>query len=289
MHPSIISLVAVAWFLLSLLMGSINDTLMQAMGYGCSAFQITFLRFFWALLTLMPLMAIKGPKAFKTKRMRLHWARGGLLFLGMALWAFSLKWVSVPTATVITFTIPLFTLLLAIVILKERVSWPRWAATFVGLIGTAVVLKPSATVPIQAVGILLSVIAFSLLDVINKKYVAREPMLPMLFYSNIATLVFSAGPALFSWTPIGLGAHGLFLLLGLSSNLLLYALLRAFKQADISLLAPFRYCELLFSTGITFILYNTLPPLTTWIGAAIIVPSSLFIVYEAEKLRRRYE
>lgn len=284
--PAFLGLMGVAWFLVSLLMGSLNDAVMQFLGADYSSFQITFLRFLWAVLTLLPFMLARKTGSFKTERLGLHAARGALLFLGMALWTLSLQWVSISTATVITFTIPFFTLLLAIVILKERVSSARWLATALGMLGTLVVLHPTEALSLKSGGILLSVVCFALLDVINKKYVDHEPMLAMLFYSSGATVLFSLLPACFFWKTVSIEAHACFFFLGASSNFLLYALLKAFKTAEISLLAPFRYCELLFSTSIGFLLYQSLPPLTTWIGAAIIIPSSLFVIYEAQRRQR---
>jgi len=76
--------------------------------------------------------------------------------------------------------------------------------------------------------------------------------------------------------------------LGAGANLLLYCLLKSFSLVDASALAPFRYTELMFSAAVGALIFSEIPAVTTLIGAAVIIPSTLYVVW-AENRKSREE
>ncbi len=69
-------------------------------------------------------------------------------------------------------------------------------------------------------------------------------------------------------------------LLGITSNLILYCLLKSFKLIEVSSVAPYRYIELIFSAVLGYIIFDEIPDLTTIIGSAIIIMATVILVYE---------
>jgi len=275
----------IAWFVLSLVISVINDVFAKYLGQDLHSFQITFMRFLFGTLTLLPFMLYYGKKAFRTERVGLHIFRGGVLFVAIALWCFGLTIAPISTATTLNFTIPMFTLVLAIPFLGEKVGLSRWVATIIGFVGVLVVIGPGHVdfTPLTLL-LLLSAVLFAGLDVINKKFVVKESMLAMLFYTALFTTLLGAIPAYKVWHALSLSQYSLLFLLGCGANLILYCLLKGFALADASALAPFRYLELLFSAGLGFFIFKEVPILGTCIGALIIIPSTLFIIlYETKR------
>ena len=68
-------------------------------------------------------------------------------------------------------------------------------------------------------------------------------------------------------------------LLGAGANVLLYCLLKSFSLVDASALAPFRYTELMWSAAVGFLVFGEIPAVSTLIGAAVIIPSTLYVVW----------
>lgn len=225
-------------------------------------------------------MLYQGKKAFLTHRWGVHAARGFLLFIAISLWGQGLQIAPITTATIVSFSVPLFVLLLAPILLQERVSWPIWVATIGGFAGIVLVLRPNLqTLNQGSLFFVIAAILFGLLDILNKKYVTQESTLSMLFYSSVVALVFITYPAVQVWrTPHLHELIGL-LVLGIGGNLILYFLLRAFALASASSLAPFRYLELFISMLVSYTLFNELPTTYSYFGAAIIIPCTLFIGY----------
>jgi S-adenosylmethionine uptake transporter len=226
-------------------------------------------------------MLYQGRVSFQTHRSLLHVIRGVLLFVTISLWSHGVKEAPITTATIMSFTVPIFVLLLAPIFLKECVTWPMWMATLVSFGGIILVIQPTqGSFHSASILFVLAAALFGLLDIINKKYVTQEPMLCMLFYATLTATILLIFPAMRAGTIIPTGHALLWLLaLGIGSNLILYFLLKAFTLTSVSSLAPFRYLELLISMGGGYLLFQELPSRNSYLGAAIIVPCTLFIVY----------
>lgn len=280
----------VFWFILSLVVSVSNDVIAKKAGVELPAIQIVFLRFFFGVLTLLPLMiylTARGKNQFSTTRPLLHIIRGALLFVGITLWCYGLNIVPLAMATTLNFTIPMFTLVLAILFLKEEASVVRWVATIAGFFGVFVLMDPTGeSFEVSSLILLVSAFLFASLDILNKKFVIKETMSSMLFYSALVTMLLSAPFAIYSWHPVMLADLGELLILGIGGNLILYLLLKAFSLVDASALTPFRYLELVFSTVVGYYYFGEVLDSYFWIGATIIVLSSFLVVYLESKQRK---
>ena len=273
-------IIGVLWFVLSLIISIFNDVFMKHLGNNLHSIEITFFRFLFGTLSLLPVMLCVGKKSFKTSRIGIHFFRGALLFAGIALWCYGLSIVPLAMATTLNFTIPLITLVLAIFFLREKVGWVRWVATVVGFLGVIIVIEPnSANFNVLSLLILLSAGMFAGLDIMNKKFVVKESMLAMLFYTALLTMFFAAIPTIVVWKAPTMRELSILLCVGCSANLLLYCLLKGFSYVDASALAPFRYVELMLSAGLGFLVFAEIPSKSTILGSAIIVPSTFLVVW----------
>lgn len=223
-------------------------------------------------------------QSFKTSRVEVHFIRGAILFLGIALWCYGLSCVPIVSATLMTFIIPLFVLMLAPIFLKEKVNKHLIFATIVGFIGALISLNViKIDFSLTSLALLVSAFLFASLDIINKKFVMQESMLSMLFYSALVTSILGAIPAYLVWQSVGL--HDLLILgyLGAGSNIILFCLLKAFARVTASSVAPYRYLELFFSAAIGFIIFSETPNSTMIIGSLLIIPSTIYVTISKAK------
>lgn len=282
--------IGISWFILSLVSSVLNDVISKYTGMRLHSFQVAFFRFGFGALTLIPFIIYYGPSTLKSSNPMVHVARGVLLFLGMTAWTYGLTIAPVSTATVLSFSIPLFVLVMAVFFLNENIIWQRWLVTIVGFLGILVTLKPHADdFNPHVLVFVLAAMAFATLDIINKKFIIQESMISMLFYSAIITALLSIPPALHYWqTPT---THELILMfiLGASSNIILFLILKAFALVDATAVAPYRYLELVISVIFGYILFGEIPDSSTWYGAAILIPSTLFIIYSENAAIKKTE
>ena len=81
-------------------------------------------------------------------------------------------------------------------------------------------------------------------------------------------------------------ALGLLLILGSLSGYAHLLVVRAFRMAPLSLLAPFQYFEIISATILGYALFGDFPNLWKWVGIAIIVGSGLFIIWRERMAAR---
>ncbi len=269
--------IGISWFIMSLVISSFNDVLVKLLSH-IPSMQVAFLRFSFGCISLLPFLAIRGSKAFKTTRIWIHIIRGAILFAAMSMWCCSLSVVPIVQATLITFTIPLFVLLLAKIFLNEKITPQLLFATFIGFFGAVLSFDIASTsFNILSLLLLISAFLFASLDIINKKFAHSETMLSMLFYSALVTAILGAVPAYLIWQDISIESWLYLMLLGIGSNLILYCLIKALQCVQASDIAPYRYIELVFSGVAGIVLFNDVPSKMFVASACLIIPSTIFI------------
>ena len=268
------------WMIMASLVSNSNDLVIKLLGQTFSPFQLTFLRFFASATLLIPFILKQGVSTLKTDNIGYQITRSVLLFVAIALWCYGASKVELTLITTLSFTVPLFVLPLASIILKEKIGAQRWIATLCGFAGIVAVAHPaniSAILPVLA--LIISCIFFASLDVINKKIIIRESMLNMLFYSACGTALISLPFALYVWTELALLDYLYLAILGIGSNLILFFILKAFSCTEVSSLSPFRYTELIVSAFMGYIIFNEIPSSSLIVGAIIIICSTLAVSY----------
>ncbi|MBN9343754.1 MAG: hypothetical protein BGO76_01320 [Caedibacter sp. 38-128] len=279
----------VFWIVLVCLISNLNDILMRLAGTRLPSMQISFFRFFFAFLTLIPFMIVRGKEAFMTAQPGFHLLRAILGFGAVAFWCTGVGKAPLAVVSTIALTVPIFVLPMAFLLLKENVGWQRTTATLAGFAGILVIIKGTAGeeallsslyhLDNGSVFLIAAAILFALSDILNKKMVHQESPLTMLFYFAAGTSLLGAIPAAMVWETPTLTELLYLFCLGAGGNLILYFLLKAFAATDVSALAPYRYVELIFATFFGYILFHEIPTEMTLLGAAIIVPSTFAIAY----------
>ncbi|MGB1234726.1 MAG: EamA family transporter [Planktomarina sp.] len=107
------------------------------MGDPLSPLQVSHAWFLFAVIPLYMVAAYLRPK-FTKVHWKLHLIRNSLGYVGgVGLYA-SAAWIPLTDATALSFLNPIFTMLLAIPLLGEKVGPWRWVAAVMALIGASV-------------------------------------------------------------------------------------------------------------------------------------------------------
>jgi S-adenosylmethionine uptake transporter len=207
--------------------------------------------------------------------------------LAMLPWCYSLIKLPLPLVTTLGFTTPLFVTLLAGLILKETLTWPRLGATFLGFLGIACSVGFSFSgANMGVLLVILATVLFALLDIINKKLVSGpESRISVMLMPTIWSCMFIFPLALMSWqAPSGAELQSMFFL-GIGSNLMFFCLLKAFSAYHVSALQPFKYSEFFFSCIASMIFFQEYPSKNLLWGLLFIVPSTLYLSFNEFKAR----
>lgn len=278
----------VFWITLVALTSNLNDILMRLTG-RLPAEEITFFRYFFATVSLIPFIFIEGIKAFKTERLFLHLIRAAMLFGAIFCWSKAVSMVPLAVVSTVALTVPIFVLPMAKIFLNEHIGVPRTLATLTGFGGIFIVIYGtsqhddflSALLAFNngTFYLIIAAVLFAASDIVNKKFVSRESNLSMLFYIALFTAIIGFYPAVQSWITPSVQEFIFLGVLGIGGNLILFFLLKAFSATDVSALAPYRYTELIFAGLFGYILFREIPSQWTLMGSMVIVAATASITY----------
>lgn len=285
----------VFWIILVCFVSALNDVFTRLAGYDLPSLEVSFFRAFFSTITLFPLIAFFSIESLKTKQLSMHFFRSILLFSALSCWCLGVVQNPLSTASVLAQTTPLFVLLFAYILLKEKIGSFRLTATLFGFLGIIVTMQsPDSTsliygIKIESLWFVIAAVLFALSDIVNKTMIKNEPILSMMFYLAFGTSLIAFIPMLFVWVCPNLKQIFWLFCLGFGANSILYCLLKAFAATDISALMPFRYVEIFFAVGFGYFLFYEIPTIFTLIGGIIIVPSTLIIAIHEVKLSQKIE
>lgn len=183
---------------------------------------------------------------------------------------------------------PLIITAMSVVLYRERVGWRRWTAISIGFAGALLVIKPiPSEFDIWAVVAAASAIAAAVRELQTRQIGRAVPALVVAFWGAIAITfcgaVFVAVEDWRMYQPAEL--FQLFIAAAFVGNAI-YLLALAFRDVDLSVVAPFRYTYLLTSAVGGFLVFGEVPDAWTVVGAALIVGSGIYALHR-EAVRRR--
>ena len=257
----------------------------KQLGQSIPVAQIIFFR---GLISMFVLAIVAwrgaGLHLLTTRNWRAHAARSLAGACSMFCWFAALTMIPLAQMTAISFTIPLFLTVLALVFLNERIHAYRWTALGIGFAGVIIIVAPDLTsgggnVLGVGVSLLAAVLAaFALLFL--RRMSVHEHALTITFYffatsTSLAflTLIFGGWPAPTRTQWMLILMTGLFGVLG--QLFMSYC----YRYAEASLVAPLDYVSMLIAIVVGYYFFSEIPNLSTWFGAPLVIASGLIILW----------
>ena len=257
---------------------------------GVNVVESLFYRQCGSALCATGLVAV-GP-GFASLRTQRVWAHVGRMALGLGAMGLNfLAFIMLPLAeaTAIGFSVPIFSVVLAALILHEPAGRWRWSAVAAGFIGVLLIVQPgSGDVPLLGASVaLVAALMTASVTIVIRRLGATERAATTVFWFAVSSLVPLGFAMLFfgklhdpvTWTMLG----GLALVGGLAQLTLTGAL----RLAPVALVMPMDYTSLLWAVLLGSWIFAEVPTPWIWIGAPIIIASGLVIVWREHRLHRR--
>jgi drug/metabolite transporter (DMT)-like permease len=245
---------------------------------GVPPFEVVFLRNFFCMLFLLPLLFWRGRALLRSEQLPLYGFRTFMSFVSMTAWFSALAMVPLAQLQAIGFLAPIFATVGAIFLLNERVTVPRWIAIAMGLFGAFIILRPLGGG--FGYGQILALVAAFLSGLINpliKQLTGNDDPDKIVFLTHLYLTPLSLIPALFVWEwprwelwPYAVG-------LGISAFLGHLAMVRGIAAAAASLASCFEFSRLPFAVIIGSYVFGEVTDLWTWLGAAVIFSAALYV------------
>lgn len=268
---------------------AVVDVLAKWLGEDYPAVQILFFRYFFGLLPVAVFVWRSGGVAnLRTRRLPLHILRASLLFVALLLFFEALQHLPLAEAIAVAFTAPLFVTALAGPLLGEAVDARRWGAVIVGFLGAVIMVQPgSASFRPEALLVLGSAFAFSLLVMLTRRMTRTETNVALLSYSTLFAGAWSLPFLPFVWQAPATGDVKLFVAIGLIGGVAAFCIIQAYRHAPVSVLAPFDYTALIWGALFGWLIWREQPGVAVWIGAAIVSAAGVYIARREAGVRSR--
>jgi len=245
--------------------------------------EIILFRNLFAIPALLPVvLAAGGWSAIATRNPLGHAARTVFGMMGMIGAFYGYVHLPLATVTALGFTMPLFLTVLAVPLLKERVGWRRGIAVVVGFLGVVLMVRPDG-LPSGEAGLavllcLLGALGWALAMItIRRMGESGESSVAIVFWFTVGATVLAGIATIPVWvwpTPL---EWALLIGIGLVSALAQVLMTEAYRRGETSLLAPFEYAAIIWTTTLGALVWAELPGGWDFAGIAVLVGAGLYI------------
>jgi len=245
---------------------------------------------FWRQVVTLPLLLgclelAGGLSSLRTRRLKSHAGRAVAGMAGMMCGFASSIYLPLAEATTLSFTTPLFAVLLTALVLRETVGKWRWLAVLVGFAGVLVIAQPGHG-PINpwgaaaglGAGLVVAIVSFQIRDLAR----TEAPPSIVLYFALFGTLM------TLPFLPFFMTAHTpmqwwLLLVTGVIGTIGQLLLTTALRNGAVASVIVMDYTALIWATLYDWAIWEQIPPLTTWLGAPLIIAAGMTIAWREHR------
>ncbi|WP_299770350.1 DMT family transporter [uncultured Tateyamaria sp.] len=286
---------AIALKLMAVFLFMVMAAMIKVATQSVPAGQAVFFRSLFAMPIIIAWIWNTGEirEALTPKNLTGHIWRGLFGTTAMALTFAGLALLPLPEVTAIGYATPMFTVILAAIMLGERVRLFRISAVALGLVGVMIVIWPRLSVDPGAAGtagtigalmVLGASILRALVQIHIRTLVKTEHTAAIVFYFSLTATVLSLFSLPFGWVIPSRLDLMLLIGAGLIGGVAQILVTSSFRFGAASMLAPFDYASLIFAALIGYVIFSELPTSATVIGASLVVLGGAIILWRERQL-----
>jgi drug/metabolite transporter (DMT)-like permease len=243
------------------------------------SFEILFLRSAVSLVIMLAVMAYVGMERLRTRRFGLHVLRNLFHFGGQYAWVYSIAMLPLATVFAIEFTMPVWSAVLAVLLMGERLNHGRVVMLALGLVGILIILKPGVeAVPPAALIMLLGSFAYAATMIGTKQLAKTDSALAVLFWMSLIQLPLALVPALGQWITPALADLPWVLAVGAAGLSAHFCLTRSLRIADATLVIPIDFLRLPLIAVVGMAFYGEPLQVSILLGAAVIFAGTYYSI-----------
>jgi drug/metabolite transporter (DMT)-like permease len=239
------------------------------------------------VLVLILFRAWSNPAMFKVASLPRQIVRGMFLF-GSTIFNFAaLQTLQLAETMSIYFFAPMVITALAGPLLGEWAGWRRWMAVIAGFVGVLVITRPGVgAFEMGHVYAICSTLCYCSYVIMTRHMASTDTAESLIFYSALAPVILMSPVVPYTASLPAEPLHWLILIsLGFFGGFGHWLLIKAYRQATTTALAPYPYLQMVWMIGLGYLVFGQFPDGWTLGGAAIIVASGLYIVHREHRLR----
>ena len=251
-------------------------------------FEAAFFRNLFGLLVLVPSFITHGWRPLRTRRFGLHFARAALNVVAMLSFFYALSITPVVLVQALAFTAPLFTAVLAVLLLGERMRMRRISAIVVGFAGTLLIIRPGVQpIEIGPVLVLASSAVWGYVIILIKSLARTDSAVTITAYMVLLMSPMTLVCALFVWTWPSPGELAVLVAIGIAGTVAQMCMTQSLRLAETMVVLPFDFTKLVWGALFAWLLFGELIDTWTLVGSVVIFSGGLYLAYREQQLAGR--
>ena len=222
-----------------------------------------------------------------TKRAGLHFLRCASGLIALVAIFIALRKLPLATVVSLSFAAPIFTTILSIFLLSEKVGVFRWLAVIIGFIGILVITEPGISeLNIYYIFPIIFCLGLSYVAIAIRQLSSTEPVWLISFYFSLSITILSLFTIPQGWVMPNFNHLILLSLVGVFGGVANLWLSQSLKYAEVSLVTPLKYLALVFAIIFGYFIWDEVPTFKTLLGAGLVILSS-FIIFRRELVLKK--
>ncbi len=275
------------WMCTAGIVFSVLNAATRGIAIELGPFETQFLRYAGTLVVMAPFIARVGLAAYSPNGLAGQAWRGVVHTTGLLLWFSALPMIPLADMTAIGFTTPIFVMIGAVLVFREKMVWARWISALVGLLGVVIVLAPkmSGTGGVFNLLMLASSPLFACSFLITKALTKRDRPEVIVVWQAISIATFTLPFALWQWHWPTPGQCLWMLGCGVLGTLGQYFMTRGIRVAEVSATQPVTFLNLIWAIAIGYAVFAEVPGISTIIGGSVIFVATTWIARREARAR----
>ena len=246
-------------------------------------FEIVFLRCALVVVILSPFLFKEGKKSLFTKQPKNQIYRIVTNSIAILLFFYGLSISPLSLATVLNFTAPIFTVIFAVIFLKEKLTTHRLISLLLGFIGVMCVLRPDLSLNLGGLLVLLSSLVWASSLIFIKKLTKTDSAVTISLYAGVGMMPATFAAAYPYLEEINFVQFLFILFIAVSGTTAQTLLNSALKRGELSFLLPLDFLRLIWSVLLGIALFGESTSVFLWLGGLFILVASTLIVTSERK------
>ncbi|MFD3002220.1 DMT family transporter [Pontibacter toksunensis] len=215
-------------------------------------------------------------------------ARGAFGAVALILFFNVLQNIPLATAATLQYLAPIFTAVLGVFVVKERVRLWQWVFFLVSFSGVLVIegVETSIDTLYLWLGVLSAVFTGVAYTIVRKLNVNEHPLV-IIFYFPLVTLPVVGVYTLFNWVQPEGWDWAMLLLVGLFTQLGQYYMTLSYQHEEISKVANLTYIGIIYALFFGFVFFGELLNIWTYAGMGLVLLGVLLNVQYKRRLTKQ--
>lgn len=277
----------ILWFVLHCLMFAIISVITKLLIQdGMHVFEIVFFQTLFGCFFLLPRIMKYHLHGIGALSYKIQISRAVLWSSATILFFYATTIIPVGRAIAISFAVPLFTTILAVIFLKEQLHIRRTIALICGFIGMMVIIRPGfEAFEVESMLVVVASLLWSITDIMIKLVGKNHHAFVNTFYFTIFGAICTLPMALFVWQNPTYSQLLWLALLSVFFLVNMISITKAYECADLTIMMPFVFSELVFVAVLAYAVFGEVVSIWTALGSVIIILSTSYIAYRERRER----